>query len=213
MTAHYEHIIWDWNGTLLDDTRFCVEIMNGMLARRRMPTLTIAQYRATFTFPVRDYYRQAGFDFENESFEQLSVEFIGAYESGRHDCELQADASDVLEHARARGKRQSILSAYSQETLVEFVASHKLAHFFEHQVGLDNIYAGSKVANGRRLIADLEHPREVVLLVGDTLHDVEVADEMGIDCVLVAHGHQSRERLARSGAPVLETLQDLLDVI
>ncbi|MDH5646585.1 MAG: hypothetical protein OEZ01_11285, partial [Candidatus Heimdallarchaeota archaeon] len=40
--TRYEHIIWDWNGTLLDDAWLCVEIMNSMLAKRpaiKMPML------------------------------------------------------------------------------------------------------------------------------------------------------------------------------
>ena len=33
--GNYRHVIWDWNGTLLDDAWLCVEVLNGLLARRR----------------------------------------------------------------------------------------------------------------------------------------------------------------------------------
>ncbi len=205
-----EHVIWDWNGTLLDDSELCVEIMNGMLDRRGMPTLTLEAYRAAFTFPVREYYERLGFDFSVEPFEQLGIEFIDNYESRRHESRLQSDALRLLEHARSLGKAQSILSAYTHDTLVELIESHDLSHFFDHTVGLDNIYAGSKIETGLRLMDSLAHDRDKVLLVGDTLHDVEVAEEMGIRCILIAHGHQSRERLEASGVPVLETLDALV---
>ena len=52
----YTHIIWDWNGTLLDDAWLCVDVMNGMLRERRLPTRTLDQYKEVFDFPVRNYY-------------------------------------------------------------------------------------------------------------------------------------------------------------
>lgn len=211
MTANYDHVIWDWNGTLLDDSMLCVEIMNGMLEQRAMPTITLTRYRETFTFPVREYYVQSGFDLEEESFEDLSVQFISTYESRRLECGLQSGAHQVLEHVRSSGRSQSILSAYEHRTLVQLIHKLELDHYFERLVGLDNIYAGGKVEQGRRLVEDLPHETDRVILVGDTLHDAEVAHDLGIDCILVEHGHQTRERLAASGAPVVATLDDLFD--
>ena len=73
--VRYEHVIWDWNGTLFDDTPLCVEIMGGMLAKRGLAPLDEGRYREVFTFPVRDYYARLGFDFGRESFADLAVEF------------------------------------------------------------------------------------------------------------------------------------------
>ena len=36
LTAH-RHLIWDWNGTLLDDLDLSVDVMNTLLARRGLP--------------------------------------------------------------------------------------------------------------------------------------------------------------------------------
>ena len=46
-------------------------------------------------------------------------------------------------------------------------------------------------------------------LIGDTIHDYEVAQELGCKCVLTAHGHQSRVRLMEAGAPVIDNLAEL----
>ena len=48
-----KHVIWDWNGTLLDDAVLCVEVMNVVLARRKLPPLTAERYADRFRFPVR----------------------------------------------------------------------------------------------------------------------------------------------------------------
>ena len=72
----YTHIIWDWNGTLLDDAWLCVDVMNGMLEERGMKLKTVDEYRELFDFPVRDYYEKLGFNFKDEPFDKVGMEFI-----------------------------------------------------------------------------------------------------------------------------------------
>jgi phosphoglycolate phosphatase len=205
----YRHVIWDWNGTLLDDLDLCIDVMNGLLRRRGLPPMDRARYHAVFGFPVRDYYQRLGFDFARDSFEQLSVEFIAGYEARRRECNLQPGARATLAALQQAGVTQSILSAYREATLKEIVAHFGLTPHFIRLTGLDNIYAHSKAELGRAWVAELALPGDEILMVGDTLHDLEVAREMGVDCVLVAGGHQSAERLRRQTDRVLIDLNAL----
>ena len=50
-----------------------------------------------------------------------------------------------------------------------------------------------------------------MVLVGDTDHDYEVATNLGIDCILISHGHQSRTRLNNLNSQVIENLDQLLE--
>ena len=202
----YRHIIWDWNGTLLDDLDLSIGVMNSLLVRRALPTLDRARLHALFDFPVRRYYERLGFDPAKDSFEQLSVEFISAYDAGRFTAKLQDRAVAILQSVRAAGLGQSILSAYRHETLHEIVAHFGLTAHFDHISGLDNIHAHSKVALGRELVARIDAKPTEILLVGDTLHDLEVARDLGVTCVLVSAGHHSAERLRTGGVPVFENL-------
>ena len=67
----YTHVIWDFNGTVLSDMQVGIDSVNAMLAERGLPTLTgLDAYRETFDFPVEDYYRRLGFDFEKEDYKK-----------------------------------------------------------------------------------------------------------------------------------------------
>lgn len=202
----YRHIIWDWNGTLLDDLDLSISVMNALLAQRRLPLLDRVRYHTLFDFPVRAYYEKLGFDPVADPFERLSTEFITGYDARRLEAALHAQVVETLAAIRAANLGQSILSAYRQETLHEIVAHHGLTAHFTHIAGLDNIHAASKVALGRELVAKIEAAPKEILLIGDTLHDLEVARELGVDCVLIAAGHHPAERLRRSGAAVYDTL-------
>lgn len=208
-TPSYRHIIWDWNGTLIDDLDYCIGIMNVILQRRGLPGLDRVRYHAVFDFPVRDYYARLGFDPARDSFESLSVEFISAYDAHRLECPLQPDARRTLAAIQAAGLTQSILSAYRHETLLDVVGHFGLIPHFIHLAGLDNIYAHSKAELGRAQLAKLALPRREILLIGDTVHDLEVARELGVDCVLVAAGHHPAEKLRRHHPRVLDSLTEL----
>lgn len=204
--SRYRHIIWDWNGTLLDDLDLSISVMNGLLARRRLPLLDRSRYHTLFDFPVRAYYERLGFDPVVDGFERLSVEFISGYDARRLEAALHANAAATLKSIGHAGLQQSILSAYRHETLHEIVAHFDLTGHFAHIAGLDNIHAHSKVALGRALVARIDAAPKEILLIGDTLHDFEVARELGVDCALVAAGHHPSPRLQASGAPVFDNL-------
>lgn len=203
-------IIWDWNGTLLNDMQLCVSTMNELLERRHLPQLTIDDYREVFSFPVRSYYEKIGFDFSREPFEIPAMEFITRYNDQMGGCSLHLDTLNVLRYFNSVGIKQFVLSAMRQEELESNLKLHGIRKYFEHVSGLDDHYAASKIDNGLRLIAALNlNPAELVL-IGDTLHDFEVATELGCRCVLIANGHQSREILESAGVLVLNHIGDLI---
>lgn len=210
--AGKSHVIWDWNGTLFDDVDMCVEILNELLEKYNLARITKSTYRGIFSFPVRRYYERLGFDFDRLSFESIADEFIARYVERVRECELYCGAGDVLRALSAHGMKQSILSAYHESYLKDVVSRCGIFPYFEHLCGLSDNFAGGKSGRGSELIAVLGCDLKSLVMIGDTDHDVEVAGALGIDVVLLAHGHQDGERLKRvQGAVVLDGIGDLVD--
>jgi len=210
MPAPYRHIIWDWNGTLLDDTWLCVEVLNGLLARRGRGPISEDDYRENFGFPVVRFYEYLGFDTDVDSFDTVSREFIGDYEARwLAECALHPETPDVLARLAAAGFSHSVLSAAKQEALEIGIGHFGIREHFLGLAGTDNIRAEGKVARGRHWIERVGHARDEVVIVGDTLHDFEVAQDIGTDCILLAHGHHTPARLAATGAPVVHSMEEL----
>jgi phosphoglycolate phosphatase len=207
----YKGIIWDWNGTLLNDTELAVKSMNNMLVKRGMPVLSVDRYKNVFTFPVKEYYRLVGFDFGKEQFEIPALEFIDQYNQLVWECSLQENTIEVLNYFKDRGIPQYILSAMMQETLDRCLEHYRISHFFEHVSGLGDHYANSKLETGRQMLEKLDIRSCELLLIGDTIHDFEVATELGCTCILVSHGHQSNERLMGTGVQVIDDLTVLMN--
>jgi phosphoglycolate phosphatase len=202
----YEVILWDWNGTLLSDSEFCSTIINGMLRRRGLPERSLEEHARLFDFPVIVYYERVGFDLDNEPFEVASQEFIDAYYSGVQDCSLKPGSNEVLGSLKQAGYRQLILSASHQDHLENQVTHYGLRTHFEELLGIDTVHAPGKTGRGREWIEEVAIDPARVLLVGDTVHDSEVAEKMGIECWLVAGGHHPLCRLEETGRRIFENI-------
>ncbi len=207
------HVIWDFNGTVLDDMQAGIDSVNEMLAARGLPVLRgISDYRRVFCFPVREYYRRLGFDFEKEDYDTvLAPLWVRLYREKSATSPLFPGVRPLLEALRAVGASQTLLSATEQEMLREQLLARGAMDWFDEVWGTGSIHAHGKL--GLAAAWRAAHPDAVPLMIGDTTHDAEVAREIGAACVLVASGCHSRAALAACGVPVVEDLFECRDLL
>jgi len=206
-------IIWDWNGTLLNDVDICITAMNIVLSRRNLKAIDRNIYADIFTFPVRNYYENCGFDFSREDFEVPAMEFIKLYHEYLPQAKLHSCANDVLENFKSLGLKQFVLSAMEHQSLLKSLEDNGIYNFFEHINGIDNHYAHSKLEMGKELLEKIPFEKNEILMIGDTLHDKDVSQGLGIDFVLVANGHQSEVRLRQQTNLVFNDLREVAELI
>jgi len=190
-----KHIIWDFNGTLLDDVHHAVGIINEILKDHQLPALTKEKYQEVFCFPVRNYYEKVGFNFQQHNFETLSHRFVDNFMEKIDNCRIFPHALDLLTRLHKANTTQSVLSATDQENLERLIERFGLRPYFQNVVGIQDKFASSKMEQGRQLIQKSNFAPVDTLLIGDTDHDLHVGQELGIDVVLLAHGHQAEHRL------------------
>ncbi len=203
-------IIWDWNGTLLNDAEFCVRCMNKVLKKREMRTIDLDRYKSVFTFPVKDYYTAIGFDFNEEEFEVPAMEFIDEYYKNIGSTKLHSSVLEVLEFFKSKGVKQFVLSAMEHGNLLLSLKEKGIFDYFEEVVGIDNHYAHSKVEMGEELFRKLNIDIKSTLMIGDTIHDFEVANKLNISCLLIADGHQNKNRLLSVTPNVISNLCEVV---
>lgn len=209
----YKNVVWDWNGTLLDDVKTGVNTLNCMLEKRGLPTLSLATYRNVFGFPVEDFYRKVGFDFQRENLHEISIDFVNTYDLFAKGICLNPGVADTLRQIQQLGIKQYILSALREDLLKQMVVDFHIQHYFYQVCGSDNIYAAGKVERGKRMVEKyLICPAET-LMIGDTIHDAEVAKALGFDVLLYTGGHNSSDRLAQTAEIITQMNQipDFLD--
>jgi phosphoglycolate phosphatase len=208
----YTHIIWDFNGTLLNDVKIAMLTMNTLLKRRNMKTMdSVADYHNVFIFPIIEYYNRLGFDLTKEKFNDIAEEWVEQYLKNCDNAPLYDGAVEVLSKIRDKGIPQIILSATEKEILTIQVKQLGIKDCFNEILGLDNIHAYSKVYIAKDWY-DAEAPQRAVL-IGDSLHDYEVAQALGIECILIANGHQSKAILQGSKTLVIDDIRELINIL
>ena len=208
----YKHIIWDWNGTLLNDSWLFVDVMNSILKNHNMNTITVEKYRKIFGFPVEDYYKKLGFDLKKESFQKSGMEFIQAYKKRRYEAELHPMVNSILSKLLSMKITHSILSAQHQALLDDLTTYYNIREYFIGINGLNDHYARSKVNKGIEWMKKTGLDANMVLFIGDTNHDFEVAQALGTDCLLLSHGHHCHTRLIQTGAPVVCEMENIFHI-
>jgi len=201
----YSHILWDFNGTILNDVETGIRSVNALLARRKLKTLdTLEEYRDYFTFPIINYYRTLGFDFESESFDDIAIEWVTEYLNNEKYAFINSGIVDVLKRIQIP---QIILSASEINMLTKQLTDRGIIGYFDEILGLDNLKASSKIDIAKEWISRVK-PASAVL-IGDTVHDYETASAVGIDCILITGGHQNKGTLLRCGVPVLDDIGEI----
>ncbi len=204
-----DYIFFDFNGTLLNDVDLCLNLLNDMLKMKKHHPISKKKYLEIFTFPVINYYKKAGFNFPEDNFEELANYFIKNYTLLNKNCSLYDDIKEVLQALKNEGKHLYILSASEQNLLINQVNSLNIASYFDDIIGKDNIFAEGKSEIGIEFITKKQLPKNKCLFIGDTIHDKEVADKMGIQCILIARGHQSKSVLKTITNNIYDTLKEI----
>ncbi len=202
-------IIWDWNGTLLDDVQVGYDATNALLRAFDKPELkALDDYRAAFGFPIERYYEHLGLG--GALFTRAADVWMREYLRRDGKNTLRGDARAVLAAFQAAGCPQVILSASKRELLLRQIERFGIASYFDEVLGLSHIYATSKEGIGRAWLERSGVRAQDCVMLGDTTHDFEVATALGFDCILVENGHQRREALRSTGATVAQSLTDAL---
>ncbi len=209
------HVVWDWNGTLLDDNHAVLVGVNSVCAQYGRAAVTLEEWRAVFSRPILACYEKVlAQPLTEADWDVIDQHYHSAYRLELDTCGLAAGVPDLLHEWRDAGRTQSLLSMWFHDELVPLVGKLSLMDLFARVDGLRGYnMGGSKAAH---LIEHLEaqelDPADVVL-IGDVVDDAEAAAQVGAQCVLVTTGMMPRERLAAAGVPVTDSIPEALALI
>lgn len=202
------HVVWDWNGTLLDDLDIVVAAVNVGVGAFGLGPVTVETYRDHYTRPVKVFYdRLFGREVTEEEWRVLDTRFHDAYRELLEEASLASGAREALRLAGDRGS-QSLLSMFPHNELVPLVGRHGIDGYFERIDGLRGVPGDRKAAYLAAHLDALGLPPADVLVVGDTPDDAAAAAHVGSPCVLYDNGSHHRAELERTGARVVACLLD-----
>ncbi len=205
-----KYIFWDFNGTILDDAKLCYDILNEMLIEVDRPTVTFEKYLMVFDFPVKDYYAKV-YDLNKTSFNTLAKRFIELYQPRSLHAPLHENIVDVVKVFKKRGYKNIVLSASEINNLKAQLKHFEIDRLFDDILGTSNIDAKGKIEVAKAYIKNNDIKGENSVMIGDTLHDAEIAKILGVRPILFTKGHQHPSRLMMYDT--IDNLKELPDMI
>lgn len=209
----YKYILWDWNGTIIDDVQVACSSVNDMLVKRDLPVITMEQYYSYIDTPIYKFYEHL-FDLNVVTFDIIAKEFNAGYKKHLQQQPLMPGINLVLDAMGEKGKQQVIVSASNKNQLLDNARKYCVLGYFNKVLAFDNFTAESKVSMAEAFVREYKICPENTVVIGDTLHDYQMAQAVGCDCILTTQGHQSRKELSRANhAVILDDIVNVLEII
>jgi len=205
------HLVWDWNGTLLDDLHLVVSATNVAFASAGGRPVDADEHRARYRRPVAEFYAEMlGRAIDDQEFGRLDRLFHDTYRLGLTSMTLAADAMTSI---KSWPGSQSLLSMWFHSELVPAVETYGLAGVFTRVDGLRTEVGGHlKAAHLAAHLDGLGLSGDQVVMIGDSLDDGAAADSVGARAVLYTGGFTHPDKLRASGRPVADTLLEAVEM-
>ncbi|MEU6156079.1 HAD family hydrolase [Actinosynnema sp. NPDC047251] len=212
MTNAVKHVVWDWNGTLLDDAHAMLGAVNRVCLHYGRAAVELDEWRAMFSRPLPACYeRLLGRALSVDDWAHIDLLYHDEYRTLLDTCGLATGVPDLL---RGWAGTQSLLSMWFHDELVPLVAEHGLTGLFTRVDGLlRDTGGGSKAGHLADHLARLALDPADVVLIGDVVDDAEAARHVGARAVLVTTGMGDRPRLEATGVPVVDSIPEALALL
>lgn len=208
----YKYIIWDWNGTLLNDIGASLASVNDMLAVRNREPIDVDYYKECIGVPIIRFYEKV-FDMEKEDYNIIIKQYNEGYLYHLKDIGLTDGAVEALEYFRKNGAKQVIVSSSNNDQLCMNVKKYGVSDYFDAILGAGDYFADSKIERAKDYLFRNNADNDEILVIGDLLHDAEMADTLGADCILLTSGHEHPDRLKKAEKPLINDLFSLINIV
>lgn len=208
----YTTIVWDFNGTLIDDVGAALSSVNDMLTRRGQSRIDLARYKSAVDSPISKFYDEV-FLPGTVDFKRDCYEFDEGYEKHLRPNPIMEGAREVVSCFNSRGIRQVVISASMQEKVRNRLKDISLLEYFDDVLARNDLLAADKTYLAKKYFQDNNiNPAETVV-IGDCVADYDMAKALSCDCILTTKGHQGREEFKSINPVVIDSLLELKNII
>lgn len=208
----YNYIFWDFNGTIIDDVNNALGCVNDLLYRKGRKPITLEEYYRYVETPIIGFYRHI-LPPKELDFDEISRDFHKDYAKRLNETGLATGVKELMAELKSRGAKQYIITSNHIDETTALCEKFGIIDYVEEISGATDSSCSSKTQRALELFERLNTDCRNAVFIGDTLHDLETANALGVDCVLVEYGHQGKRLLREHKAYTVPTLKEVKDII
>jgi phosphoglycolate phosphatase len=187
-SLRYELIVWDWDGTLMDSTPTIVQCIQDACRDLNLPIPDDSMASHVIGLGIQESLRKACPTVSVDDHYKLIDRFRFHYLSKDHELSLFEGARDLLYRLKDKGHLLAVATGKSRKGLDRSLGFHQLEDLFDDTRTADETFSKPHPAMLIELSESLMVPMEKMLMIGDTTHDLLMANNAGADAVAVTYG-------------------------
>lgn len=212
-------IVYDWNGTLLDDSHLALESFNRTFECFGHKRVSLEKFREIYVYP-NTFFGEIGFgeeEIENH-FPEMMQKIVDFYSEVAHKAQLRDGAKQLLVKMKGAGVRQIILSNSVMSDIIEQLARLGIGEIFDAVLAHKSADDHAARKEKKDLLVDYMKENNLnptrMISVGDAVGELIFSKNLGVGCVAITGGIMSESRLRAVGPDhVIHSLAELEPIL
>jgi phosphoglycolate phosphatase len=195
-SRRFELIVFDWDGTLADSTALIVHAIQRAFAEVGLPVPDRAAASYVIGYGLADAMRYLAPDATPAQVAGIVEAYRDFYLSRDGEICLFDGVADSLAALKAEGHLLAVATGKSRKGLDRALVATGLGAYFDLTRCADECHSKPHPQMLHEILEELDQPPERAVMVGDTVHDLQMAANAGVPAVGVSYGAHEKQSLA-----------------
>ncbi len=184
----FDFIVFDWDGTLMDSTATIVKCIQASARDLGLPVPDERAASYVIGLSLSDAMQMAMPDVDPKYYPRLVERYRYHYLAKDHELPLFAGIGEMLTELSQEGYFLAVATGKSRVGLNRAMHSTNLLSMFDATRCADETFSKPHPAMLQELTRELGQDMKRTLMIGDTTHDLQMAQNAGAASVAVEYG-------------------------
>ncbi|MCL2346378.1 MAG: HAD-IA family hydrolase [Desulfobulbus sp.] len=195
----YQLIAFDWDGTLLDSAAAIVHAIQSACRDLDVPAPDDSRARHVIGLGLADAMQYIAPGLRPQDYQAMVGRYRHHYLANDHQLTLFSGVREMLARLRAEGRALAIATGKSRVGLERALDHSGLRPYFDASRCADECHSKPHPQMLYELMDEFAVPAEAVVMIGDTTHDLQMAQNAGVDALAVTYGAHPHGHLLEHG--------------
>ncbi len=213
-------VAFDWNGTIFADTLAIYESNNASFKLLGIKPISFTTFKKYYDVPIKNFFLSLGASEEDLDRKALQIAsaFHSQYELRVAKVRSRAYAKTLLDYLSKNNITSVIFSNHIVKSIKSQLKRLKIDRYFSEVIANSYLESALEGRGKKNRLNNYMNDKDLlpseVLIIGDTVEEIEIGKELGITTVAITHGNCSTIRLKKAKPDYLiRNLKEAIDII
>lgn len=193
-TAAFELVVFDWDGTIFDSTAHIAHCIQRAVEDVGGATPSLEQAKYVIGLGLKQALAHVAPDVPASKHEELSRRYLYHYARDKEEITLFDGIESLLQTLKARGIKLAVATGKSRRGLDEALTESGIGNYFQTTRTADETRGKPHPQMLFEILEELDCAAERTVMIGDTNHDLQLAENAGCASIAVSYGAHDPHR-------------------